>query len=249
MRLLLCAVAAFGPALAQADTLVAICETGGCICSASPLSTEEIMFIAGDTLMSDIPGDPDRETLVYEPDRGILSWVDARGADIHRSFGGAGDCPVDARGDAASITPLDGIWKWRTLGESTSGCPAILGAMLATSGVEFIQTRVLWDGEFDPALLSDSFPQPELSGITPYKWQKRGPDRWLSDNVQGRVCHDGSCTETAVTVSATLVSDDRISGLLSLHSRVDGAQAAIMAGFGMADCRVQVRYDILRIGP
>ena len=58
-----------------------------------------------------------------------------------------------------------------------------------------------------------------------------------------------TCVEVALALSMTLVAPTRISGLLTLNSRVEGAQAAILAGFGMADCRVRVRYQIDRIAP
>lgn len=234
---------------ARADTVLAICKTGGCACSLSPLTTEEIMLVVGETFGSDTSVDPTRETLVYEPDLGIVTWVDAPRRDIQARFGGEGECPITLFPEPEAMVPLDGTWAWRTLGESTSGCPAALGGMLAASRVEFMSTQVDWNGAFHPDLLVEGLPQPDMPGLPPYEWDEVGPYRWVSDNVQSRDCTDDTCAEIAVTLNMTLVAPDRISGLLSLRSAVDGAQEAIMAGFGLADCRVRVRYDIIRTGP
>ncbi|MBQ2261406.1 MAG: hypothetical protein II336_08570 [Loktanella sp.] len=234
---------------ARADTVLAICQSGGCECSLSPLSAQEIMFMVGETFGSDTPVDPTRDTLVYEPDLGIVSWGDGSRSDIQRHFGGTGDCPIKLFPEPEAMVPLDGTWQWRTLGESTSGCPAALGGMLAASRVEFMSTRVDWNGAFHPGRLAAGFPQPDMPGVSPYEWRETGPYRWLSDNVQSRECSDGTCAEIALGLNMTLVAPDRISGLLSLRSSIDGPQAAILAGFGMADCRVRVRYDIVHTGP
>jgi hypothetical protein len=251
-RLALTLVALIGLALpqtARADTVIAICKTGGCECSLSPFSADDLRFVMGETLGSDTPIDPTRATLVYEPDLGIVSWVDAPRADIQASFGGQGECPIELFPEPAAMVPLDGTWAWRTLGERTSGCPAALGGMLAASRVEYMTTSVTWGGSFHPDRLAQSLPQPEMAGISPYEWRETGPYRWLSDNVQSRDCSDGTCAEIALKLNMTLVAPDRITGLLSLRSAIDGPQAAILAGFGMADCRVRVRFDIVHTGP
>jgi hypothetical protein len=237
------------PAAARADTVLAICRTGGCECSLSPVSAEEIMFVVGDTFGSDTPVDPTRDTLVYEPEIGLVSWSEGTRAEIQRRFGGEGDCPIELFPAPEAMVPLDGTWQWRTLGESTSGCPAALGGMLAASRVEFMSTQVDWNGTFHPDRLAEGLPQPDMANVSPYEWREVGPYRWLSDNVQSRECSDGTCAEIALKLNMTLVAPDRISGLVSLRSGIDGPQAAIMAGFGMADCRVRIRYDIIRTGP
>lgn len=237
------------PGAARADTVLAICRTGGCECSLSPLTAEEIMLVVGETFGSETPVDPTRDTLVYEPDLDIVTWVDAPRRDIQASFGGEGECPIELFPEPEAMVPLDGTWAWRTLGESILGCPAALGGMLAASRVEFMSTQVDWNGAFHPDRLAEGLPQPDMADASPYEWREVGPYRWLSDNVQSRECSDGTCAEIALKLNMTLVAPDRISGLLSLRSSIDGPQAAILAGFGMADCRVRVRYDIIRTGP
>jgi hypothetical protein len=210
------------------------------------LTDEEIMLLVGET---DGPVDPSSQTLVYEPQIGVMSWVDASRRDIHARFGGAGDCPVAVASPPDTLTPRDGNWRWRTLGEATAGCPADLGGMLAASRVAFMSTQVEWGGAFDPDLLSGGLPQPDVPGIAPYQWREVGPNRWISDNVQSRDCSAGVCAEIALDLSMTLMSPERISGFLSLRSAIDSPQAAIMAGFGLSECRVVVRYDFIWTGP
>ncbi|WP_019953368.1 hypothetical protein [Yoonia vestfoldensis] len=237
------------PVAARADTVLAICTSGGCQCSLSPLSAQEIAEVVGEPSISETPVDRAVATLVYEPDAGIMSWVDAPRRDIYASFGGDGDCPVEVFAAPDAMVPQDGTWQWRTLAEATSGCPADLGGMLAASQVAFMSRRVEWDGAFHPDRLAEGLPQPDVPGMSSYEWREAGPYRWLSDNVQNRECSDGACTEIALWLTMTLVAPDRISGLLSLRSAIDAPKAAMRAGFGLADCRVRVRFDFMRTGP
>ncbi len=242
---------AFGivsPVKVQADTVLATCKTGGCTCALSPLSGDEITLVLGTPAKAETSIDPTAATLVYEPDLGSLAWVTAPLRDIHARFGGVGDCPIALFPAPDAMVPLDGTWQWQTLGETTSGCPAALGGMLAASRVEFISTPITWDGAFHPDRLSSTLPRPDMAG-DPYEWREVGPYRWLSDNVQRRDCSDGTCAEIALTLQMTMVAPDRISGFLALRSAIDAPQAAILAGFGLAECRVRVRYDIIRTGP
>lgn len=237
------------PGAARADTVVAICRTGGCECLLSPLTAEELADFAGEFFGSDTPVDRTRDTLVYEPELGIVSWVDAPRGDINRSFGGTDECPIELFPEDEAMVPLDGMWQWRTLGETTSGCPPMLAGALAASRVETLTTRVTWDGGFDPRRLASSLPQPEMAGMSPYEWRQLGAYRWLSDNIRGRSCEDGTCVDSSLALNMTLAAPDLIRGFMSLRTRVEGGAAAVLASFGMLDCRVRVRYEIRHLGP
>lgn len=236
-------------AAAAADTVVATCAAGGCQCSLSSLSPDEITLFLGEDAGHQAPGTPVKATLVYEPELGLLTWVDAPRRDIQAAFGGAGDCPVAPAPAPEAMVPRDGTWQWQTLAEATSGCPAVLGGMVAASRVEFVSTQIAWGGAFHPGHLAEAVPHPELEGIAPYAWRQVGPDRWLSDNVRDRDCTDGACVDIALRLTMALVAPDRISGLFSLQSAVDAPHAAIRAGFGLGECKLRVRYDIIRTGP
>ena len=231
------------PALAHARTGGAICREGqGCVCLS--LDTGLLPVILG----SDGIGDttlPD--TIIVDRTNNATIRTPRSIHEVHRAYGGQGECPSDE--PPGPILPLDGVWQWRSLSETASGCPPMLAAAITASRSETLANRVVWNGGFHPRVLAESLPAPEMSGMSPYEWRELGPNRWLSDNIQARECEDGTCVSIALALSMTLVAPTRISGLLTMNSRVEGAQAAILAGFGMADCRVRVRYQIDRIAP
>ena len=237
------AVLASAPTLAQSQTGGAICREGqGCTCLSLDTGLLPVITGAegiGDTALPD--------TIIV--DRTNNATVRTRRSihEVHRAFGGQGDCPGDAPPDP--ILPLDGTWQWRSLSETTSGCPPMMAAAITASRTETLSNRVVWDGRFDPRRLAESLPAPEMSGMSPYEWRELRPDHWLSDNIKSRECEDGTCVSIALALSMTLVAPTRISGLLTMRSRVEGAQSAILAGFGMADCRIRLRYQIDRIAP
>lgn len=240
---LLGAAALFAPALALAQTGGAICREGqGCICLS--LDTGLLPVITGAESLGDITLP---ETIVVDRTNNATIRTRRSIHEVHRAFGGPGECPIDE--PPGPIVPLDGTWQWRTLGETTGGCPPMMVASLAASREETLSTRVVWDGRFDPQGLASSLPAPQMSGMSPFEWRELGPNRWISDNINSRNCEDGTCVGVALALSMSLTAQDRIFGLLTMRSRVEGAQAAILAGFGMLDCQVRLRYRIDRIAP
>lgn len=222
----------------------AICRQGqGCTCMSLDTGLLPVLLGSGDTLGDLTPS----ETIVIDRSTNTTFRTRRTPQEVHRSFGGSGECPVDA--GPAPLVPLDGTWQWRTLGETATGCPPMMAGMLASSRAEAPAARVAWEGRFHPHRLASSLPQPEMSGMSPYEWRELSTNRWLSDNIRSRSCEDGTCVEVALTLSMNLVAADRITGLLSLRSRIEGPQTAILASLGMADCRVRVRYEIRHTGP
>jgi hypothetical protein len=237
------AFCALAPTLAQSQTGGAICREGqGCVCLS--LDTGLLPVIMGAEGVGHVAL-PD--TIILDRTNNATIRTGRSIHEVHRAYGGQGECPDDA--PPGPIMPLDGMWQWRTLSETTSGCPPMLTAAITAWRTETLSTRVVWDGGFDPRRLAVSLPAPEMSGMSPYEWRELGPNRWLSDNLRGRECADGTCVSIALALTMTLVEPTRISGLLTMRSRVEGAQAAILAGFGIADCNVRVRYQINRIAP
>lgn len=228
--------------------VVALCTAGaGCACSTRHTAEDHLVVLGFDTRVPDgFAGDQRTQTIVIDTASGQVYRTKAPRAQINATYGGTGDCEPE---DPPEMVPLDGLWQWRSLSETTRGCPPMLAGALAASRVETLSTRVAWDGRFDPQRLASSLPAPEMSGMSPYEWRELGPNRWLSDNIRTRSCEDGTCVELDLSLTMNLVAPDRINGLLSFRSRVEGAQAAILAGFGMADCQVRVRYRIDRIAP
>lgn len=234
----------------RADTVIAFCTASGCTCDLSPASAEDLMLMLGDGGELAPPQDPTRATLVYDSPARRVYWTDRPRAEVVRAYGGEGDCPITLFPEEVMI-PLDGTWQWTTLGETAVGCPPMMAQMLAASRAETMTTRVDWNGAFHPDRLAQSLPAPEMAGTSAYEWRATGPAGFLSDNIRGRSCEEGSCSSVAVVLSMSLVAPDRITGVLNLRSRVEapGGAAAVLAGYGMLDCRVRVQYDIHRTGP
>lgn len=265
-RLLMAACLAFGmstvtPPVAYAQNLtpqrsgenlqgevVALCTAGaGCACSTRHTAEDHLVVLGFDTRVPDgFAGDQRAQTIVIDTASGQVYRTKAPRAQINATYGGEGTCEPE---DPPEMVPLDGLWQWRTLGETVRGCPPMTAQSLMASRVENMQTRVQWDGRFDPQRLAEGLPAPDMAQMSPYEWRKLGPGRWLSDNIRARSCEEGTCVELDLSLTMNLVAPDRINGLLSFRSTVDGPQAAILAGFGMADCRVRLRYSIDRIAP
>jgi hypothetical protein len=231
------------PSQAQPQTGGAICREGqGCVCLSLDTGLLPVIMGAdgiGDTTLPD--------TIIVDRTNNATIRTGRSIHEVHRAYGGQGECPADE--PPGPIMPLDGTWQWRTLSETTSGCPPMMAGAIAASRTETLSTSVVWEGGFDPRRLAASLPAPEMSGMSAYEWRELGPNRWLSDNIRGRECEDGTCVSVALALSMTLVAPTRISGVLTMRSQVEGAQAAILAGFGMADCRIRMRYQIDRIAP
>jgi|GEM_PF-1768043 len=259
--LLLAGLALFSVASASAQNptgqVTAVCAPGkGCECY-DAVAPEDIAWIEGfadgDGSVS-IPdgwmGDVRAQTVVIDRGSGQVYRSGQPRAAINGAYGGRGECEPAPR-PVEEIVPLDGTWQWRTLGETASGCPAMMTQMLAANRTETLSNRVVWGGRFHPARLADDLPQPEIGAMSAYQWRQLGPNRWLSDNIRDRSCEDGTCVEVAVALSMNLASPDRASGLLALRSRIGAPEgtAAVLAGYGVLDCRVRVRYEIRRIGP
>jgi hypothetical protein len=250
---------AFAPALAQTllpqstpenllGEVVALCERGkGCKCSTINTAENLLMVHGIDASVPDgFAGDQRAQTIVIDTGGGqVFRTKEPRGR-INAAYGGDGPCEP---ADPPEMVPLDGLWHWRTLGETVAGCPPMMAQALAAGRLETIQARVQWDGVFDPQRLAAGLPSVAMAEMSPYEWRKLAPGRWLSDNIRSRTCEDGTCVSVALSLTMNLVAPDRINGLLSMRSQVEGAEAAVLAGFGMADCRVRMRYVIDRIAP
>ena len=232
--------------------VTAVCRPGqGCTCHDGQDPQDILWIHFPDRYQEPLPGgwagDVRSQTVVIDLGSGQVFRSGQPRARINAAYGGQGGCEPAPRPEA-EIVPLDGLWQWRTLGETVQGCPPGLAAALVAGRVEAPSQRVTWGGAFHPDRLADSLPRPGAGGMSPYEWRRTGPNRWLSDNIASRECGDGACVEVALALGMGPTGPDRLTGLLSLRSRVEGPQAAILAQFGMADCRVRLRYEIRRIG-
>lgn len=245
MRHLILAVAlAALPNLAHAKMGGAVCRTGqGCTCF-DVTDVGLFPLLLGDSAAGAVSLS---ENLVIDRSTNTTFRTSRALDQVHRTFGGQGECPMDP--ERAELIPLDGTWLWRARNETTTGCPPMLAGALAASRPETMSTRVIWEDGFDPRELAASLPQPEAMEMSPYEWRELGQNRWFSDNIRTRSCEDGTCVELSLSLAMNLVAEDRITGILAMRSRVEGANSGVLASFGMQDCRVRVQYEIRHAGP
>lgn len=236
------------PLPASAQTVYATCQSGsGCSCAISPVTAEDLAFAAPGQDGVAAPVDMSVSTLVIDQSANVVYWSDQSRTAIQSAYGGSGDCPITGF-DETEIVPRDGTWLWRQLGVTTRGCPAMLGQMIDSGREETLAESVVWDGAFHPARLAQNLPAPEIGEMRAYEWRELGPNRWLSDNLQGRDCDDGTCVSVALRLSMNVVSESRITGLLSTSSKVEGGDPAMLAMFGMGECEARIRYAIEHVG-
>jgi len=237
--------------------ITAVCAPGqGCECYDGQ-APEDIAWVEGFTdgdgtvsIPDGWAGDVRAQTVVIDRGTGQVYRSGEPRAGINAAYGGRGECEPAPR-PVEEMAPLDGTWQWRTLGETAAGCPAMMTQMLAANRTETLSTPVAWQGRFHPERLAEKLPQPEIGAMSVYQWRQLGPNRWLSDNIRDRSCEDGTCVDVSLALSMNLATQDRATGLLALRSRVEAPDgtAAVLAGYGMLDCRVRVRYEIRRVGP
>jgi hypothetical protein len=234
--------------------VTAVCTPGrGCACH-DAVSPQEILWIhdnaRGEERMPDgWAGDVRTQTVVIDLGSGQVYRSDRPRAAINAAYGGQGECEPPPR-PVADIVPLDGTWRWRTLGERVTGCPAgmaqALAAGLAANRVDGQTRRVAWGGAFHPDRLADSLPQ---GATAPFDWRRLGPNRWLADNNRHQQCSDGNCVDLSLAMSMGPTSPERVAGLVIYRSRIDAPGAgAILAQLGMAACQIRVRFEIRRTG-
>lgn len=149
--------------------MVAACDAGGCRCMVSSLTVEEMEVMFGELA----PANAADQVLVFAS--GGVSWVASPFRDIHRSFGGSGECPIElfplaaAKADDGARIPRDGMWEMRNVTADYSGCPR--AAQFHQPAPEKKRIRINWGGRFDPGR---SFPP--IPGIT---WSKVDDNYWV----------------------------------------------------------------------
>lgn len=236
-RLVLTTVVALLPFVAHAqqnggeELMVARCGEGGCSCALLDASQEDLEFLLG----PDIPANATRMTLVS---MGGKTYFSPRTADeVHRAAGGTGRCEVRL---FAPIVPLDGQWRSSVRVRSMAGCPPGVAETVPNVVDEMGTTLpVKWNGRFDPAKLDGSGTAPVI------QWTETAPGRF-----KGRLgIPSNGALNVSMNLTATLLSPERATATLLLRIGAGkGANAAILAAAGMANCRTWAVYDFSRLG-
>jgi len=131
------------PAHAAKKVIGADCDVGGCQCMLSSLTVQDVEVLTGEQA----PAGAGDMTLVMA--FGEMTWVAKTPGEIHRNFGGSGDCPIDPfPGPGADSGPRDGVWEITTDVVDLSQCP--MAAMFGVDPPVTQRMTIIWDGRFDP---------------------------------------------------------------------------------------------------
>lgn len=243
LALSVAALAAHVPNLALSQPGSAVCRAGaGCEC-ANLDDVGLLPVLLGDGALGlDAP-----QSIVIDRTTNTTFRTERSLNEVHRSFGGRGDCPDIV--EPAEILPRDGTWRWRQVAAATTGCPPMMAAMVDSGREETLVQSVAWNGAFHPERFSENLPAPEMGEMSVYEWRRIGRNRWLSDNLKGRECDDGTCVDFALSLSMNVISETEVTGLLTTRSKVNGSDAGMLAMWGMDQCEIRVRYAINHMGP
>ncbi|MGO4853268.1 hypothetical protein [Phaeovulum sp. W22_SRMD_FR3] len=226
------------PARAEANlgtggkAVYADCRDGGCRCTLSPMTTDEVSALIGTA-----PPEGARDWVVVSYADSYF-WSAQSLEDIDSAMGGDGRCDLEV---FAPVVPRDGTWTGKVRTTKIAGCPEGLAQTLPgmVSGMVFAR-RIAWGGVFHPAQLNMN-PSDQV-----VNWTEIGPTMF-----QGKLV--APVQNDMLSVSGTLTSSlvDEDSAVARFHLRVgagSGANAAALAMLGMADCRVDSTYQFKRSG-
>ncbi|WP_133573900.1 hypothetical protein [Maritalea mobilis] len=154
--------------------------------------------------------------------------------------------------DAAPIVPQDGLWRGDATGGSVEDCNPMMENMLQNNGA-FTQKgetrRIKWGGKFDPNSMNIFNEEG-----APMAWESTGENSYKGKIFDGSSCANAdtnSCTRVGATVTMQLISPTKIEGttLVELGTLMGDTEAmAALKQMGMADCKVNVTYDVQRVG-
>lgn len=235
--LLIAAVTALVPFMACAqqnsgeELMAARCGQGGCTCALLDVSQEDLEFLLG----PEVPANATRMTLVS---MGGKTYFSPRTADeVHRAAGGTGRCEVTL---FAPMVPRDGLWQGSVRVRSMTGCLPQVAQMVPPVVDEMGSTMpITWNGRFDPAKFDGS------GGAEVIQWTETAPGRF-----KGRLnIPSNAMLDVSMELTSTLLNSDRATASMQLRIRAGkGANAAVLAAAGMANCRASVLYDFRRLG-
>lgn len=212
---------------------VADCGPGGCMCYISTLTLEEIAA----TLPGQIPANAAEMTLVDEPTG--FSWRSESPAQIDRSFGGPGSCPVYLAGP---MVPEDGRWQITTGATDISACPMLAGNTPPTN--QSGETRQInWNGSFHPDKLMS-----EAAGMV--RWSSvNGSGHWRGVVADESLSGSTGATGASVIWTLSLTSPTEVRGQSVFDYNIsstagDAAANAVLAGL---QCRTVTPFTARRV--
>ncbi|MGV8942209.1 MAG: hypothetical protein ACOH1P_11880 [Lysobacter sp.] len=220
-------------AQAEKKVMVADCEVGGCRCMLSPNTVADIQILTGE---APPPGAAGMTLVVANDD---LVWSPKTPREVHRIYGGSGDCPIEVFPAASTQRggPRDGVWVFKEHAADMSRCPLMkmAGAFAGAEvdGPKMGDVPIRWNGRFHP---DKYFPQMP-GGL---RWVRVDDNNWRGELT------DANATAAASIVSlvlhSSLVRDDLIRGSLSYKSNMDTLMKDVPQVAAMYKCEFRTEY-------
>lgn len=133
-------------------TRSASCTSGkGCVCSKNSIPIEEWEFI----MDKKAPDGAENMILVFPRDGDSIYWTAASTAQLHRTYGGRGACPIEL---FFEDYPADGIWEFTEQPADLSKCPLLTSGAGGMALPEALgpdaqpvmgRKEIRWGGSFD----------------------------------------------------------------------------------------------------
>lgn len=221
-----------GPAQAAKKVMVADCGVGGCRCMMSGLTLDDVQVMTGETPP---PGAAD---MTFVMAFGDMHWVPKPLKEIHRNFGGSGDCPIEVFPTAGNAKgPRDGIWVFEDHPADMSQCPLMkMGGGVAgaeVDGPKAGDVPIRWGGKFHP----DKY-FPKVPGAL--HWVRMDVNSWRGELAD--VNTTAAADIVSIVLHSSLVRDDLIRGSLSYRSGMDKLMKDMPQIAAMYKCEFRTEY-------
>ncbi|MGY0610833.1 hypothetical protein [Luteimonas sp. A501] len=205
-------------AQAEKKIVAADCDVGGCRCMLSSLTVEDVEVLTGEAA----PAGAADMTFVMA--FGEMTWVAKSTKEIHRNFGGSGDCPIELF-PGADHGPRDGIWEFVSTPMDLARCP-----LLARSGIPMAMgtpttgdVPITWNGSFHPDRYM-TVPEEYL------RWTRIDAGNWRGVMFDDLATQVGGILKIGIDARARLVDSEHVHGWIAYSSQVEesGPLGALM---------------------
>lgn len=210
------------------------CAAGkGCRCALSGISAFNMAWLLN---QQDPPANSDKLILLTAD--GVTRWSSMTPDQADADHGGDGTCEIEV---FLPAIPTDGTWTGKVRAQNFTGCAPQVAEMVPgmVAGMTFSR-QVIWNGRFDPALLSAD-PSSQI-----VSWRELHPALFagqLNTPVKSDVL------QVTGALSSRLLTPDTATATLRLRVGTNAKNAGVLAALGMADCRVTAIYDFERVAP
>lgn len=209
--------------------IVAKCDGGGCVCTLTSLTAEDLAFLLG----PDIPPNAVSMTYVSSGGKSYLSPLSPD--EVHQAAGGSGRCEIVL---FDPIQPMDGAWTGTVRVQTVTGCPPQVDEMVRPLVADMVmQSRIAWGGRYDPAKFG--------VGDMLVRWSEQSPGQFAG-HLQ---LEPNPVLSITGALTSTLLTPERATASVLIRiAAANSANASALALLGMADCRTIAVYDFVRTG-